>query len=402
MAPNKLSWSGIGLLPLLLLGGVGCADLDKLFNKDEGTKEKEPIGCPGESIGSAKNVTQCVCSKGRVLKAGSLECAACDTSVSDGAFCSCTDKNAIFSFDGRMERPLRLASAQVTCVEPTECEFGKTSDDEGECVPCGPTECGDTCGACPVGASCISGICSDAAACVVTQARPGLMDTECSLNVGDIAGYAELTQLLPDTTCSASDLQDPTCVYDGYSVPLSTPGSTTCPGESSWSQSDGVCGCGEGKVLRAGGLECGDCEPGASRKAYCDCGTNKVFSFNGLLDIVYDLPSEQVICTAPTTCEDGLREDRLSGECIACAESECGPTCGNCGVGQTCVSGRCVFGSGCRVTGVTQVDPEAAPCHFHEGEMAYVDLIDVLPLGTSCGFDEAGCSYKGVVEGLSK
>ena len=173
-----------------------------------------------------------------------------------------------------------------------------------------------------------------------------------------------------------------------------------CPGESA--RSSGVCACPSDQVLAAGALECADCEPQASGGAYCDCGENAVFSFDGRIESFLGIVSEPVVCRTPSSCPDGQRPAPYTGERVACAGGECGGGCGLCDVGGTCISGMCVAASACRVE---EVVPPAygVPCSYDVGDLAGFGLLSSFPSGSSCSVAPGDyCQYFGTAEVLSK
>lgn len=374
------------VLPLCCLVLVACRP------------EKEHPGCPGESFRSARSDVDCVCSDDEVLRSGNLECIACNPMPSGGAYCECTDVPAVLSFDGRLDMALSLTSDQVTCEPRSDCPRGEKRDASADgCVACGPLECGVSCGGCPVGQSCVSGQCAPASVCVV-QPDDALSYT-CTYGPDDVADYVRASGFPPGARC---DFTEDECDYSAVIEPLFPVDvlHSGCPGESA--AESGVCTCPSGQVLVAGALECADCEPGASGGAYCDCGENAVFSFDGRIDAALALVSEQVVCRPPSECTDGQRPAADSQECVPCAAGECGAGCGLCAVGSTCVSGQCVAASACRVEEVVQ-SLEEVPCSFERGDLAGFAPLSAVPSGEDCMVTPGdSCTYYGTAEVLSK
>lgn len=218
-----------------------------------------------------------------------------------------------------------------------------------------------------------------------------------------------------------------------------------CPGASSRSATSATdCSCINDQVLVAGRLECESCDPVASKGVYCDCGENSIFSFDGRLEQDLGLYSQQVQCQDPSSCGDGPAEsDSGSAEggnagaaggsgadtaCEACEPFECGVGCDPCLVGETCVSGVCVYAGACRLVAsrfdlifdqygyaltdasgqylVEEGNRTACP---RDRELAFFDYLSPeLHIGSLCleaqyVDDENGyCEYVGIVEALSK
>jgi hypothetical protein len=377
------------LLPLLFV--VSCS----IFFSACRPKKEHP-GCPGESFRSARSDVDCVCDDDEVLKAGNLECEACDPFPSGGAYCECRDVPAVLSFDSRLDVALGVTSEQVTCGPRTECPIGQRKDEASDaCVACAALECGASCGGCPVGQSCVSGQCFPVAVCVIQP--DDALSYECTHGPGDIVDYIPESGFPEGARC---DFTQEMCDYTGIIEPLVPFDTTGCPGESSFE--DGVCACPDGKVLGAGALECKDCEPEASGEAYCDCGENAVFSFDGRIDWSLGLASEQVACREPSECPDGQRRAPDSEECIACGALDCGTGCGLCDVGSTCISGTCVAAAACRVEEVVQ-SAAGLPCSYEVGELAGFGLLSTVPSGNDCAVTPGdSCTYYGTSEVLSK
>lgn len=368
--------------------------------------EKAHPGCPGESFRSAKSAVDCICSGDDVLRAGSLECGACNPLPSGGSYCEC-DEPGVFSFDSRLDTALTLRSEQVTCGPRSQCPLGERHDKSAkECVACGDLECGGTCGACPVGLSCVSGQCAAASACRVQDSKrynpDGTSDPlyVCGHGPGDVAGTLRQAGLPTGTHCDFSEQNG--CYYDAILEPLVPidalhPG---CPGESS--AKSRACTCPAGQVLTTGSLECADCEPGASGGAYCDCGENAVFSFDGRIDVALGILSEPVRCLPPADCPEGERRSGVSDECEPCGPNDCGTGCGLCAVGSTCISGKCLDVSACRVEMVAP--PRAGyPCSYGNGDLAGFGYLSQVPSGVACAVTPGdSCEYFGVSEVLSK
>lgn len=252
----------------------------------------------------------------------------------------------------------------------------------------------------------MSGRCALASECVVLKAEKfsatssGVsQDLAPSCDYGDGNVALVSPELPPGAQCDFMDGAG--CSIDAVVVPL-TPADVLhrgCPGESN--SGNGACKCPGDTVLRAGALECKDCEPAASGGAYCDCGENAVMSFSGVLEFDLSLTSEQVHCEAPAECESGMRPDTLSGACIPCGPTECGTGCGLCAVGQTCISGVCVAAAACRITSTEQLSYTS--CSFSAGKLAYFGPSSVLPPGSDCSYtDLDNCYYEATAEVLSK
>lgn len=367
--------------------------------------EKEHPGCPGQSFRGAKSAVDCVCGGDDVLRAGSLECTSCNPLPSGGAYCEC-DEPGVFSFDSRLDASLSLRSDQVTCDSPSTCPVGEKPKKSGdECETCEALECGGTCGACPVGLSCVSGQCAPASICRVRDGKRYFPDGSsdplyvCEYGPGDVVSAIPQSGLPSGAHCDFSEQNG--CSYDAVLEPLvpvdaEHPG---CPGESSMKSR--ACACPSGEVLSAGALECADCEPGASGGAYCDCGENAVFSFDGRIDAALGVLSEPVRCRAPADCPEGERRAE-SGECVPCGTDECGTRCGLCAVGSTCISGTCRAVSACRVE---MVAPPRAnyPCSYESGDLAGFGLLADVPSGVACSVSPGdSCLYYGTAEVLSK
>jgi hypothetical protein len=181
-----------------------------------------------------------------------------------------------------------------------------------------------------------------------------------------------------------------------------------CPGESLVGAETGACVCGKGKVLRAGSLECEDCDPVPSNGLYCDCGRNSVFSLDARIDSTVGLRSPQVECAEEAECEQGFFPDS-NGTCKPCAANQCG-VCGSCAVGDTCISGFCANVIACRVQDVypdavtyPYQNPKRDRCEFREGDLCTFGTFANAAVGDPCEcFDSVDCYYEGRAEALSQ
>jgi hypothetical protein len=174
-------------------------------------------------------------------------------------------------------------------------------------------------------------------------------------------------------------------------------------------------------------MECEICDPTSSAGAYCDCGNNSVFSFDGRLDQQLGLVSAQVECVDPNPCGDsGLGgaggEAPVDDPACACGPYDCGPGCGSCPVGGTCISGICVLAGACRVKASTRYDyqpdgrgglvavkNELNSCERSAGSIFWFDYVSPTNyIGLDCSFAEedadrsGACDYLAEFEALSR
>jgi hypothetical protein len=172
-----------------------------------------------------------------------------------------------------------------------------------------------------------------------------------------------------------------------------------CPGRSARSSTDqNACRCGDGQVMWAGALACEDCDPTGSDGAYCDCGQNQVFSFNGKLDEALQITSPPVYCAPADVCPDGSFVG-TDGTCTPCTAYDCG-VCGLCSVGDTCISGHCYPAAACRVHSIPVTTSE---CEFAKDDQCGFGYLADHPVGSSCYCaDSLGCQYEGTSEALSQ
>jgi hypothetical protein len=396
------------IIPLFLsfVGANMCQKADSSTSKP-----KSHPGCPGASKRSATSATACVCSKGEVLRAGALSCTSCDPESSSGDYCAC-DTGGVFSMNATIDTQLSLSSPQVQCSPEADCAQGTYSDHAGNCQTCAKGDCGD-CGPCNVGETCVSGTCVAAAGCYVLEVAPPVSDamqdaSECDHAQQDVCRYGTIRTLPTGTRCECS-ADSAGCTYLGVALPVTANGE--CPGDSTKGKS-GPCACATGQVLRAGALECDDCDPSGSKGSYCDCGKNSVFSMDATLDGYLNLTSPVAFCSDKGNCADGSYAGG-DGQCVQCQAGDCG-VCGPCNVGETCVSGKCVAAAGCRVrdvippldptdqTGQTTLDPKY--CQYEVGAFCSFSFLRNAPTGSacSCDADYNDCTYQGKSEPLSQ
>lgn len=400
------------ILPLFLsfMGANMCQKKD-----DSSSKPRSHPGCPGGTKRSATSATACVCSTGEVLRAGALSCTSCDPDPSHGDYCACEDADGVFSMNATIDTQLSVTSPQVQCSQAADCEHGTYADHAGNCQTCAKGDCGD-CGLCNVGETCVSGKCVAAAGCFVGAVFPpevsGSQDPPdpnvCDHQVKDACRYATIRNLPTGTTCQCS-ADSAGCTYLAVAYPLTSDGE--CSIDSTKGKS-GSCACASGQVLRAGALECPDCDSTGSKYSYCDCGNNSVFSMDARLDGYLSLSSPEALCSDKVDCANGSYPG-LDGQCVKCAAGDCG-ACGPCNVGETCVSGKCVAAAGCRVRTVvappdfadqtrqTTLDPKY--CQYEAGAFCKFTFLRSAPTGTvcTCNADYNGCTYQGTSEPLSQ
>ncbi len=264
------------------------------------------------------------------------ECNECDNgeTCSDGA-CAC------------LETPEVLCCDDNTCLssgcgaEPTllgTCPFGCANGVCATCdapceTECGLNACGQSCGTCSAGESCVDGAC----ACVLTAEVVCCDGGLCSL---DSCGGVSDPIVACDNGCS-----DGACLPCVPSCDASACGPDGCGGS------------------------CGACQPGAScSDGACICQ-----------------PAVANVCCAGDRCEmDGCGEVSgpveecpfgcLEGACLpcepacdgrTCGADGCGGSCGSCPVDSTCLNGQCECNPGpaaaCCGSAVCELDACGTP-----------------------------------------
>jgi len=162
-----------------------------------------------------------------------------------------------------------------------------------------------------------------------------------------------------------------------------------------------------GQVLRAGALECDDCDSTGSKESYCDCGHNSVFSMDARLDGYLSLSSPEALCTDKVDCDSGSYPARR--QCVTCMTGDCG-VCGPCNVER-------------RASAASALPPRAAECvpsrppRMRTGRrsipstastrlapFASSTSCESAPTGTvcTCDPDVNGCIYQGTSVPLSQ
>jgi hypothetical protein len=348
------------------------------------------------------------------MRAGPLSCTSCEPSP-NGDYCACTDADGVFSLNATIDTQLGVTSPQVQCSPKADCAYGTYADQAGNCQTCAKGDCGE-CGLCNVGQTCVSGKCVAAAGCYVQAVFPpevaGSQDepdpSVCDFQVADACRYATLVNLPTGTVCKCN-ADSAGCTYVAVADALTSDGE--CPIGSSKGKS-GSCACPSGQVLRAGALECADCDSSGSKESYCDCGSNSVFSMDARLDGYLSLSSPEALCSDEVDCASGSYPG-LDGQCVKCAAGDCG-ACGPCNVGETCVSGKCVAAAGCRVKTVVAPLDESDPsghktidlkyCQYEIGAFCKFTFLRSAPTGTvcTCDADLNGCTYQGTSVPLSQ
>ena|GEM_PF-1699078 len=270
-----------------------------------------------------------------------------------------------------------------TCGTPGDvvatCEWGCG---EGECLPCdapcgeqtcGTNACGESCGTCDGGASCVAGTCT----CVANDYQAccpdggGVCAFDSCGGVGAVVSTCE--NGCADGKCEsctpACDGRD--CGPDGCGdVCGSCDGGAVCGG-------DGVCAC-----VPEAGYAC--CEDGASLCAVDSCGAIGAVTAN-----------------CPGGCVDGVC-DSCAPDCDEreCGGDGCGGSCGGCDQeGAVCVGGQCTctpaVGSACCGDAVCPVDScgvkgaAVESCAYGCGNGTCLPCVPACD-GRDCGADGCG------------